>query len=525
MNALLSNVFRQRSPIPKPFHRWMSEALQDAASDKNKLINVDRNGTTLSIQFPPSFSHHAKFDSLWLYSNRPANVHETICQRLSSPGAAFQQNPRIESATLISSRDVLADFKSSYSSLPLPPPTPESCHPVSIFRTKNGISTTSAQQQLLQIQFSISEGENNSNKQLETAYFDLNWLQRWSNDKHTFVQKKLRTEISSSKAISAKTKLTEIEFDLFMAANQKKKDDATLKLLQALFDDGAVVILNAPSIASGPFTPVTILGRAIGYTLSHGSLYGDIFHVKSIQNTNNVAYTSLPLCPHQDLSYYESMPGIQLLHCITMENIKGGESTLIDVMAAASVLRELAPQHFQTLVQCPATFVKQREGACMTYARPHIVLAPSNDDDIMNREIVAVNWSPPFEGPISLPPNMIRPYYAAYAAFERMLDNAIHPANTEQQGHDDLLVQYSMDHTWERKLEPGNVLIFNNRRMLHGRRGFTSKLNSSSGRHLIGAYTNIDDTLNRYRVLLRERGMDASSASVPNVGNGSSILP
>ena len=43
--------------------------------------------------------------------------------------------------------------------------------------------------------------------------------------------------------------------------------------------------------------------------LSHGLLYGDTFHVKVMphQSSKNIAYTSLPLCPHQDLAYYESM--------------------------------------------------------------------------------------------------------------------------------------------------------------------------------------------------------------------------
>lgn len=51
-------------------------------------------------------------------------------------------------------------------------------------------------------------------------------------------------------------------------------------------------------------------------------------------------------------------------------------------------------------------------------------------------------------------------------------------------------------------------------------------------RHLIGSYTNIDDTLNRYRVLLREKKLnlrsEERSVDLPplcNVGNGTSIVP
>ena len=42
-------------------------------------------------------------------------------------------------------------------------------------------------------------------------------------------------------------------------------------------------------------------------------------------------------------------------------------------------------------------------------------------------------------------------------------------------------------------------------------------------RHLIGAYTNIDDSLNHYRVLVDEAGEDRI---IPNTGNGTiSVLP
>jgi hypothetical protein len=70
------------------------------------------------------------------------------------------------------------------------------------------------------------------------------------------------------------------------------------------------------------------------------------------------------------------------------------------------------------------------------------------------------------------------------------------------------------------------MLVLNNRRMLHGRRKFSAAEGASvedGRRHLVGCYTNIDDTLNLYRVLLRERGR--ASTSILNVGNGTAIIP
>lgn len=142
-----------------------------------------------------------------------------------------------------------------------------------------------------------------------------------------------------------------------------------------------------------------------------------MFHVQAVPNAKNIAYTNVSLGPHQDLAYYESKPGLQLLQCISNEGIDGGESVLVDAMAAAEEFRRIAPEHFDVLTKCPATFVKQREGADMIYRRPHIVL-----DD--GGTVVSVNWSPPFEGPLSVSPESVEAYYRAYAAFERMVDNS-----------------------------------------------------------------------------------------------------
>jgi len=273
-----------------------------------------------------------------------------------------------------------------------------------------------------------------------------------------------------------------------------------------------------------------------GGSLSHASLYGSIFHVKSTPNAINIAYTSTELCPHQDLAYYESKPGLQLLHCVANDTskIKGGESILIDAMAAAYEFRSLAPHYFETLTKCNATFVKQREGAFMVYSRPHIQVK-CHESDKEHTEIVAVHWAPPFEGPLRIPAELIQPYFEAYSAFELMVDKSINPQKRSIETGIDLslaleLSKYANDYTWEYRLNPGEMIVFNNTRMLHGRRAFEEMSNVSIeatdhqgvySRHLIGAYTNIDDSLNAYRTILKSKDI---FRVIPNVGNGTGII-
>lgn len=46
------------------------------------------------------------------------------------------------------------------------------------------------------------------------------------------------------------------------------------------------------------------------------TIYGRVFDVKVDRNPINIAYSNVPLGLHMDLMYYESSPGIQILHCI-----------------------------------------------------------------------------------------------------------------------------------------------------------------------------------------------------------------
>ena len=189
---------------------------------------------------------------------------------------------------------------------------------------------------------------------------------------------------------------------------------------------------------------------------------------------------------------------------------------LVDAMAAAHSFRNLAPDLFEILTQCPATFVKQREGGDMLYFRPHIVLDPFG-------EITTVNWSPPFEGPLGVPADMVKDYYVAYTAFQKMVDNSLpaeHGSHTLSPSLNKALSAYANEYTWEQALRPGEILVFNNRRMLHGRRGFSIKEGTNGSRHLIGCYANIDETLNRYRLLLRQNARD-QDWTIKNAGNGS----
>mmetsp|Transcript_13282 Transcript_13282/g.28808 ORF Transcript_13282/g.28808 Transcript_13282/m.28808 type:complete len:644 (+) Transcript_13282:68-1999(+) len=525
----------------------------------------------------------------WRANGRPRVQDASIihCNMHEKEEFSSEENDGIEINQMHNNSNVESAFGSELSAerIEVPGPTFEDCcHPLAVYGkypawistaagaagstgltdespTNNGMTRP-----YLKVVWSTSTAPSTT-----TSIYDIEWLRRFQYDDASRLQHRRRTEVQPLNAVRrdgpplcysssttstettsktdfkslypgveevrahAKDGLMHVNYHSIIGNNNGQTSttqDGFFQLLHSVFTDGAAIVSNTPPCPSAEAMseknlPVAKVARAIGKSLSHGALYGNIFHVRvGERNSNNVAYTSSALCPHQDLAYYESPPGVQLLHCVAMgSGVVGGESVLIDAMAAAYRLREVRPESFEVLVKCPATFVKQRDGACMTYRRPHIVLAEDGGGGTcFDREIVAVYWSPPFEGPVCLPPGQVDRYYEAYADFERMLDVDA-KVDISEALDDDQLSQYAREFTWEHKLNPGDMLVFNNRRMLHGRRGFSAAEGVSfedSQRHLVGCYTNIDDTLNSYRVSLRERGC---ATTILNVGNGTNIIP
>lgn len=100
------------------------------------------------------------------------------------------------------------------------------------------------------------------------------------------------------------------------------------------------------------------------------------------------------------------------------------------------------------------------------------------------------NWSPPFQGPFRIDIGLkdhgakLQNWHRAAKAFDQALN---HPEN---------MFQY--------RLEEGDCVIFNNRRVLHGRTAFTSGTGGAV-RWLKGAYLDHDDFQSQLRVMQRTK--------------------
>lgn len=263
--------------------------------------------------------------------------------------------------------------------------------------------------------------------------------------------------------------------------------------LSALAERGATLVEDVPASVDG-VDGVQWVATLVGPM--QPNIYGEIFDVIAGGEHAgiNLAYTNAAIGPHQDLCYYESPPGLQLLHCREFDAaVVGGDSLLIDAFAAAERVRDEAPWAFDVLSRVPATFIKDHsrraQPVLLSYQRPHLAIDPRS------RRLTSVFWSPPFEGPlVGLALADVDAYYAAYRVLHAAIDAAPH---------------------WQRRMAPGQMLVFNNRRMLHGRTGFELH---GGVRHLRGGYVNIDEFANTFNLLRRAVGCD-HHGTTPPLGN------
>lgn len=201
--------------------------------------------------------------------------------------------------------------------------------------------------------------------------------------------------------------------------------------------------------------------------------YGGFWDFTADLSKNDTAYTDLYIASHSDGTYWSDTPGLQLFHMLHHDG-EGGENMLVDAFKAAEVLKKESPESYEVLSNTfiPAHSAGEEE-VCITPTMPLPVFTHHNQ----THELVQVRWN-----------NCDR----------SIMDQWQHPG--------DVLKFYKAIRLWNDiltrkefeiiiKLKPGECLMFDNWRVLHGRVGFTGN------RRMCGAYINRDDYISRLRLL------------------------
>ncbi|XP_070534063.1 gamma-butyrobetaine dioxygenase-like [Ptychodera flava] len=256
----------------------------------------------------------------------------------------------------------------------------------------------------------------------------------------------------------------------FQFENVLLNDWELLRCLETLRDVGLMLIKKVPE-KTGQVRKLAERIARLRYTS-----YGEEFTVKSKFEPSNLAYTGHKLGLHTDLPHYHYTPSIQFLHCIKQCIGDGGDSNFSDGFNAALQLKEQDPEFFEILSTTYIEYVDVGHDQFEYYTRhPQTVFTFDQFGDLFmvlyNNSVRTIT--------MPMPKDKVYGYYRAMKAYDNILNS---PAN---------IVRH--------KMQPGDLVVFNNVRVLHGREAFN--VHGSGERHLEGGYIDWDDVHSRIRVL------------------------
>lgn len=238
------------------------------------------------------------------------------------------------------------------------------------------------------------------------------------------------------------------------------------EMLSAFLTFGFVILRNTPTERRSVLTIAETFGHV------RNTNFGSVFEVYSQPDSNDLAYRPVPLTAHTDNPYREPVPGIQLLQCLVNET-SGGLSTLVDGLAATEALRDEDPDGYDLLA---GTLVGYRfiDNATEHFAlRSMITLGPGGVFD-------GIYYSPRLDETPLLEPSAMRAFHTARRRLGELLADPRFELRFQ--------------------LAAGELMMFDNIRVLHGRTGFDP---NEGHRQLQGCYIDRDGPRSLYRIACR----------------------
>ncbi len=235
------------------------------------------------------------------------------------------------------------------------------------------------------------------------------------------------------------------------------------QLVKTIHDLGFAVLSNVPTNMDS----VNAVAKSFGYVRE--TIFGGLWQFAANEGMDDSAYTPKELRPHTDGTYSHDAPGLQMLLCCNY-NAEGGDSIMVDGFALHDWMRANHPEEANTLaeVSIPGQYIG--DGTMLKAERPPFRYGL--DGNI--RQVTFNNYD---RAPFRLSDEKMAALYKAIKIFDTM-------ANDQRM-------------QWRQILKPGQMLVFDNWRILHGRAAFKGE------REMAGCYVNRED----YESKLRQLGL------------------
>ena len=248
-------------------------------------------------------------------------------------------------------------------------------------------------------------------------------------------------------------KCEDLNQNIYINFNEAISENGYRYFLKKLYKYGFVVIQNCKTDMSS----VEKIAKKIGYVRE--SIFGGLWSFESNEDKADSAYTQDELRPHTDSTYSNDAPGLQLLLCCNYK-ATGGESIMVDGFKIAEKIKNKKKEIYDLLTNVEVTGQYLGDGVSLEAKRPIFRL---NSD----KELIQVSFNNYDRAPFRMSEYKTKKFYEAIREFD--------------------LIANDIEYQWRRVLKPGDLLIFNNWRILHGRGSF------SGVRKMSGCYINKED--------------------------------
>ncbi|XP_071493236.1 gamma-butyrobetaine dioxygenase-like [Diadema antillarum] len=301
--------------------------------------------------------------------------------------------------------------------------------------------------------------------------FPADWLKR-----HEFGKKPYDPLASLTKKSWGSEKAADIP--VFKYDDVMEDDKALYDWLASLMTDGITLLKET----RGEEGVVDKICKRIAWIRT--TIYGNVFNVITMYDACSLAYTGNALGMHNDLPGFYYTPGVQMLHCIKQVESEGGDNQFVDGLRMAEVIQQEDPRMFEILKTMKIDFRTVGE----EYIPYHVMTRRSLFEFDEEGNFKGINYNDGVRAPYwSLPVEQIQDGYRALKTFHRTM--------------------YSEDNFINYKLQKGEMVVFDNRRILHGRHGFRVEVQEgeeSKMRHLEGAYLDWDEIKSKMRLIYED---------------------
>ena len=244
--------------------------------------------------------------------------------------------------------------------------------------------------------------------------------------------------------------------------------DRHLEFLETLRDDGVLILKDVPVSRDRTEEVAGLVGKL------HLTNYG-IFELESKPKPEIAGDMAIALELHTDEPYRIEIPAITFFH-VLKQSEAGGDSTMADGLWLAKRLEQMNPEAFEILKT-----VKARHNRTLKEGRAFDVQAPIFPTDSYGR-VCGLRINDRGMAPVDCPVDQVEPFYDALREL--------------------LALIYAGEGRVTVKLKEGEMMVFNNQRLLHGREGFDP---ARSHRHVRSCHVDLDEFHSRLRVAYRDR--------------------